>query len=173
MRILVLSLPRTGSTSFSKKLAEEHSLSFVFEPFAPMASKFNKLKNFDTDYTKDDIIVKTLINDEFDINWYVNFSSQFNKVYLLSRKDINACVESWAFLNHKRNETPGFDFETEYYWEKTPNYDECYNQIVRWGNKLEVIASRLNQEILYYEDIFGYNNNTLRKGDRKHNNKLL
>jgi hypothetical protein len=173
MRILVISLPRTGSTSFSKKLAKENNLTFVFEPFAPRAKQFNKIKNFDCDYTKDNVIVKTLINDEYSIDWIINLSKEFNKVYLLSRKNLKECAESWAYLTHKRNEHNDFDFESEYYWEKTPNYDECENQIYRWNTKLQLIATKLEQEILYYEDIFEDKTNKLRKGDKEHNKRLI
>ncbi len=173
MKILVISLPRTGSTSFSKDLAQKNNLKFVFEPFAPLAKQFNKLKNFETDYTKNNIVVKTLVNDEYDVKWFIDLSKEFDQVYLLSRRDLKACVESWSYLSYKRNETPGFDFETEYYWEKTPNYDEAEEQILRWNSKLELIATKLNQKIIYYEDIFGYNNNKLRKGDKKSNTRLI
>jgi hypothetical protein len=173
MRLLVLSLPRTGSTSFSKDLAEKNNLTFVFEPFAPNAPKFNKLKNFGIDHTKNNVVVKTLVNDEYDIEWFINLSKDFDATYLLTRKDLNGCIESWAYLNHKRVEVPGFDFETEYYWEKTPNYEESEVQIHRWDNKLRLIATKLNLEVLYYEEVFGYNNNKLRKGDKKSNKRPI
>jgi len=173
MRLLVISLPRTGSTSFSKDLAKKNDLTFVFEPFAPMAKQFNKSKNFDSDYSKENVVVKTLINDEYGIEWLINLCKSFDQVFLLSRLSLKECIESWAFLNHKRNETIGFDFETEYYWEKTPNYEEAESQIYRWDNKLNELSKKINTPILYYENIFGVNNNTLRKGDKKFNRKLI
>ncbi len=173
MRILVISLPRTGSTTFSKDLAKKNNLSFVFEPFAPRASRFNKLKNFETDHTKNNTVVKTLVNDEYDVEWFIELSKDFDEVYLLTRKNLKGCIESWAYLSYKRNEMPDFDFETEYYWEKTPNYEESENQILRWDNKLRLIATKMNLDVLYYEEIFGYNNNKLRKGDKKSNKRLI
>jgi hypothetical protein len=170
MRILVISLPRTGSTSFSKKLAIDNNLSFVFEPFAPNAESLNTLKGFDTDYTKDNIIVKTLVNDEYDIDWFIEFSRGFNKTYLLSRRNLKECIDSWAYLNHNRDV---IDFESEYYWEKTPNYNICFNQIHKWNNKLKKLSDRLNETIIYYEDIFDTNNNRLRKGDKEFNKKII
>jgi hypothetical protein len=128
MRLLVISLPRTGSTSFSKDLAQKNNLSFVFEPFAPNAELLNILKNFEIDHTKDDVVVKTLVNDEYNVNWFVELSKEFNKTYLLSRRNLKQCIDSWAYLNHNRGK---IDFETEYYWEMTPNYNECQQQIVR------------------------------------------
>ncbi len=172
MRILVIALPRTGSTSFSKQIAIQNDLSLVFEPFAPKAKQFNKLKNFDTDYTKNNIVVKTLVNDTFDVNWFVNFSKEFNTTYLLSRRNLNDCIESWSYLTYKRAEI-GFDFESEYFWEKTPNYIECESQILRWNNKLKSISENLNISITYYEDIFDVTNNRLRKGDKKFNKKII
>jgi hypothetical protein len=170
MRILVLSLPRTGSTSFSKDLAKENSLSFVFEPFAPNAELLNTLKNFELDHTKDNVVVKTLVNDQYDVDWFIKFSKGFDKIYLLSRRNLKQCIDSWAYLNHNRGK---IDFETEYYWEMTPNYNECQQQIVRWDEKLQTIATKLGLDVLYYEDIFGYNNNKLRKGDKKSDKRLI
>jgi hypothetical protein len=170
MKILVISLPRTGSTSFSKKLAKDNNLSFVFEPFAPNAELLNILKNFDTDYKKDDVVVKTLINDEYSIDWLIELSKEFDKTYLLSRKDLKQCVDSWAYLNYNRGE---IDFETEYYWEKTPNYDECEKQIYDWNDKLKLISKQLNIPIRYYEDIFDSTKNRLRKGDKQFDKKLI
>jgi hypothetical protein len=170
MRILVISLPRTGSTSFSKDLAKENNLSFVFEPFAPNAELLNALKNFDIDHTKDNVVVKTLVNDEYDVDWFIEFSKGFDKTHLLSRRNLKQCIDSWAYLNHNRGK---IDFETEYYWEITPNYGECQQQIIRWEEKLQLIATELNQKVLYYEDIFGYNNNKLRKGDKESNRRII
>lgn len=172
MRILVISLPRTGSTSFSKKLAKENELNLVFEPFAPNAKLLGIVKGFDTDYTKDNVVVKTLINDAYDIDWFVNFSREFDKTYLLSRRNLNDCIESWSYLNYKRNQN-GFDFESEYYWEKTPNYEECQSQILRWESKLKSISNNLGTDIIYYEDIFDINTNRLRKGDKQSNKKII
>ena len=172
MRILVISLPRTGSTSFSKKLANDNGLSFVFEPFAPNAELLSIIKNFDIDYTKDNVVVKTLLNDAYDIDWFINLSKEFDKTYLLSRRDLNACIESWAYLNYKRSEM-GFDFETEYYWEKTPNYEESYIQINRWNNKLNTLSKVLSIPIIYYEDVFDISKNRLRKGDRQYNKTII
>jgi len=170
MRILVISLPRTGSTSFSKKLAKDNGLSLVFEPFAPNAELLNAIKNFESDYTKDDVVVKTLINDEYNIDWLIELSKGFDVIYLLSRKNLKECVDSWAYLNHNRG---NIDFETEYYWEKTPNYNVCFNEIHRWNTKLKTLSEKLNQTIIYYEDIFDTNNNRLRKGDRPFDKKII
>lgn len=170
MRLLVLALPRTGSTSFSKMLADEYGLSFVFEPFAPKAELFNSTKNFDINYTKDDVVVKTLINDEHSIDWIIEFSKSFDKTYLLSRRNLKQCVDSWAYLNYNRNT---IDFETEYYWERTPNWDESYSQIHRWNDKLITISKLIEIPIIYYEDIFDVSKNRLRKGDKQFNKQII
>lgn len=170
MRILVIALPRTGSTSFSKKLALDNGLSFVFEPFAPNAELLNIFKNFDTDYTKDDVVVKTLVNNEYSTEWLIQLSKTFDKTYLLSRKDLKQCVDSWAYLNYNRGE---IDFETEYYWEKTPNYDDCEKQIYDWNLKLIKLSENLQLPIIYYEDIFDITKNRLRKGDKEFSKKIL
>ena len=172
MRILVISLPRTGSTSFSKQLAEQNSYPLVFEPFAPMAKLFNKYNNFETDYTKDNVVVKTLINDEYDIDWLIEFINTFDAVHLLSRRNLTECIESWSYLTYKRSETQ-FGFDSDYYWEKTPNYSESASQILRWNTKLNELSDKINVPITYYEDIFDSTKNRLRKGDKQSNKKIV
>lgn len=170
MKILVLSLPRTGSTTFAKNLAKENNISFVFEPFAPNAELLNRIKNFELDYTKDNIVVKTLINNQYDVDWYVEFSKGFNQTYLLSRRNLKQCIDSWAYLNYNRDK---IDFESEYFWEMTPNWDESYHQIYDWNDKLINLSNKINIPIIYYEDIFDINKNRLRKGDTKLNRKIV
>ena len=97
-------------------------------------------------------------------------SKGFDVTYLLSRKNLKECVDSWAYLNHNRG---NIDFETEYHWEKTPNYNVCFNEIHRWNTKLKTLSEKLNQTIIYYEDIFDTNNNRLRKGDKPFDKKII
>lgn len=178
MRILIVSLPRTGSTSLLKKISTEKNLTPIFEPFAP---NNNKIENFKTKYEgEDDVVIKTLItevpnNNQNKVEWFVNFSLDFDKVILLTRKDLSECAKSWAYLTYQREYSkPNFNAYSEYYWEPTPNYEMVKKQITKWDLELREISKKLNMELTFYEDIFDLNSEErLRKGDKKNEIKLI
>jgi hypothetical protein len=178
MRILIVSLPRTGSTSLLKKISTEKNLTPIFEPFAP---NNNKIENFKTKYEgEDNVVIKTLIteaptNNQNKVEWFVNFSLDFDEVILLTRRDLIECAKSWSYLIHQReNGKHNFNAYSEYYWEPTPNYETVKTQIIKWDEELREISKKLNVSLTFYEDIFDLNSeNRLRKGDKKNEIKLI
>ena len=86
MRVLIIALPRTGSTSLLHKIAEERGLTPLFEPFdGTNRIIYNK---------EDNVVVKTIICHHFD---NLELSKEFDEVILLTRKNIIECVESHSF----------------------------------------------------------------------------
>lgn len=170
MRILILSLPRTGSTSFLYKCAEENILKPIFEPLDPLRPE--KL-----DITQNNIAVKTMIyhippgfNDA--ITGYVALAKEFDKVILLSRKDLNECAESWAYLRHHNNKN--FDSTKHYVWTTPPDVDKHMQDVIKWDSDLKEISDILNVDIIYYEDIFDKNSHErYRKNVTLNKNKLI
>jgi len=168
MKILIISLPRTGSNFLMKKYSTEYNLEMIGEPFNPINNKTNiDLEN------SDNIVVKTIINqipnNEINpIDFYNNFSKKFDKTILLSRKDKKQCAESLAFLNY--NEKNGFKYNDEYTWHWTPNIEESKKFIKNCDDLLSNLSNILKIDIIYYEDIFDLNSqNRLRKGNIKPN----
>jgi hypothetical protein len=165
MSILIIALPRTGSTELGRRLSIENKLVYEFEPFNPLARL-----NYDESYKKK--VVKTMvfhtpffIKEEERLSWLINISNDFKKVILLSRKDLVACNESWSFLLHKTEK--GFKSTHPYVWEKTPNYEDQMNFILKCSDELNYLSKELNIPITYYEDIYDPNHkNRLRKGNR-------
>ena len=165
MSILIIALPRTGSTELGRRLSVENKLRYEFEPFNPLA----ELK-YDESYKNK--VVKTMvfhtpffIKEEDRLNWLIEISKDFKRVILLSRKDLNACTESWSYLLYKTKK--GFKSTHEYVWEKTPNYGEEYDNILKWNDELKLISNELNIPITYYEDIYNpTDKGRLRKGNR-------
>jgi hypothetical protein len=164
MRILIISLPRTGSTSLLKNISKSKKLKEVFEPF-------DGTNRFPYDDMMDNVVVKTIVLFQrpigvLDYNeWILEFAKKFDEVILLSRKNLIECAESHAYavFNRKR----GFTSNTPYVWEETPNFDKCYSDIIKWDNALKIISTKLDIPITYYEDIYDLNsNNRLRKGNR-------
>lgn len=165
MSILIIALPRTGSSELVRRLSDKHKLKNVFEPFYP-TSELPPLIDFKN------IVLKTIIfhlpyyvKEENRINWLIELSKNFEEIVLLSRKNLTDCAESWSYLIHKEKQK-SFKSSQPYLWEKTPNYDEEYRNILKWNDELRLISDILNIPITYYEDIYKSNEiGKLRKGN--------
>lgn len=166
MNILIIALPRTGSSELGRRLAIKHNLRYEFEPF-------NTTQNI-PDVTKfKNAVVKTIIfhlpniiKNEDRLDWLINLTKEFDEVILLSRKNLTDCAESWAYLMYKEKEK-SFKSNQPYLWERTPNYDKEYEYIQRCNNEMIYLSNTLNIPIIFYEDIYDINDkNKLRKGNR-------
>lgn len=164
MKILIISLPRCGSSSLLNRIAEEKKLRPIFEPFSNRHKK--PTKTYD-----DKIVIKTMIY-HCPVEWYNEFSKEFDEIILLSRKDLKSCAESYAFLIYM--ERNGYIYNQEYFWKETPNYQTINSFIINWDNKLNQLSKMLNVPIIYYEDIFDINSEKrLRKGNKQLPTKLI
>jgi hypothetical protein len=103
MKVLLITLPRTGSTSLLKKISEEQNLNPISEPFNDVNGNLEKYKDYNWE-NMNNICVKTHINHK-DVTFYLEFIKFFDEVVLLSRKDLNACAESLSYANHFQNFT--------------------------------------------------------------------
>ena len=157
MKILIVSLPRTGSTALMYQLAKEKNLFHIFEPFS--------LSNDQDHYTSDmdNVIVKTIINQHPPeikypdrISWLSEFVTEFDEVILLTRRDLQACAESFAYLCYHWK-TRRFRHVDTYVWEPSPNLDSITHQILKHDEELKNLSQILNIPITYYEDIFDPN----------------
>jgi hypothetical protein len=166
MNILIISLPRTGSTELGKDISIKHKLKYECEPF----NGVNKLLNHSY---LNNIVLKTIlfhlpsyVNESNRINWLIELSKNFNEVILLSRRNLIECAESWAYLQYNEKQK-SFKADEPYLWERTPNFDEEFDFIQKCNDELVYISQKLNIPITYYEDIYNENDsNKLRKGNR-------
>jgi len=171
MSILIIALPRTGSSELARRLSTYNKFKYEFEPFNPSVG----LPPL-TDFKK--IVLKTIIfhlpyyvNEENRINWLIELTKNFDEVVLLSRKNLTDCAESWSYLMHKEK---SFKSNQPYLWEKTPNYDKEYGNIIKWNEELTFISNELKIPITYYDDIYNSNENgKLRKGNLNDYEKKL
>jgi hypothetical protein len=147
-----------------KKIAEERNLFAIFEPF----SLGNNQDHYGSEMN--DVVVKTIINQhppefkyEQRIEWLSKFVTEFDEVILLTRRDLKACAESFAYLCHHWK-TRRFRHVDTYVWEPSPNLDSITNHILQHNEELKNLSQILNIPITYYEDIFDPNStNRLRK----------
>ena len=163
MKVLLITLPRTGSTSLLKTISKEQRLNSISEPFNNVNGNLEKYKDYDWKNTND-ICVKTHINHK-DVTFYLEFIKFFDKVILLCRKDLNACAESLSYANHYQN------FTEKYEWIKTPNLNNNIKLVNEFNKELEKLSKLINIDILYYEDLFNLESeDKLRKNDIKRKN---
>jgi hypothetical protein len=149
MKILLITLPRTGSTSLLKQISTERGLNSISEPFNEVDNNIEKYKKFNWKFTNN-ICVKTHINHR-EIPFYLDFVKFFDEVILLSRKDLIACAESLSYANHFKN------FDSQYVWVNTPNIKYNIELIKKFDKKLLELSKMINTNIIYYEDIFDVN----------------
>jgi hypothetical protein len=163
MKILLITLPRTGSTSLLKNLSEQYHLKAISEPFNPSTKNLEQYENFDWN-TANEICVKTHINHK-DILFYSNFVKLFDRIILVSRKDLKLCAESLSYANYFGN------FNEKYEWINTPNLIDNIKLVKKFDTDLKKLSELINIDILYYEDLFDINSeNKLRRNDIKRKN---
>ena len=166
MKVLLITLPRTGSTSLLKKISTEENLISISEPFNDVNRNSEKYKNYNWE-NANDICVKTHINHK-DITFYLEFIKYFDKVVLLSRKDLIACAESLSYANHFQN------FTEKYEWINTPNLNKNIKLVKQFNKELKKLSVLTNIKISYYEDLFNLKSeDKLRKIDIKLKNTLI
>jgi hypothetical protein len=165
VKILLITLPRTGSTSLLKKISEEKNLRPISEPFNELVDNPNQYKNINWE-DLDNVCVKTHIN-HMDLSFYLSFIKLFDEVILLSRRDLKLCAESLSYANYFKN------FSEKYVWVNTPNLEENIELVIKFNEDLKTLSKLINIDILYYEDLFDINSkNKLRKNNDT-NKKLI
>ena len=149
MKILLITLPRTGSNSLLKIISKEENLVPINEPFISLPNKQKQYENFDWK-TTDNFCVKTHIN-HMNISFYLEFIKFFDKVILVSRRDLKACAESLSYAHHFKN------FSEKYVWSVTPNFERTMEFVKKIDKDLHELSKLTNIDISYYEDLFDVN----------------
>lgn len=144
MKVLIIALPRTGSTSLLYKVAKEKGLNPLFEPFdGTNRVIYNK---------EQDVVVKTIICHHND---NLGLSKEFDNVILLTRKNVMDCVESHAFQTYY-SKKKNYNSNNPYVYEEVPSeiFELCHKDIIKWNKDIDELSRKLNIPITYYEDIF-------------------
>ena len=144
MKVLIISLPRTGSTSLMHKIAKEKNLVPLFEPFDG-SNRFLY-------YGQDNIVLKTIVCHHPN---NIELSKEFDEVILLSRKNLNDCIESHAYQK-QFSKTKGYNSNDYYEFTLPPIevFNSCTSDILNWNEDLSLLSEKLDIPITYYEDLF-------------------
>lgn len=168
MKILIISLPRTGSSNLLFNVSKEKNLKPIFEPFAELKKDDSINRTYDS--SEDNVVVKTIINQH---NNNIELAKEFDEIILLSRKDLRACAESWAYFIKNKNK--GFGSWYPYVYSGISETElEFYLEIIKeYDSNIKNLSKSLDISITYYEDIYNLNSDErLRKFDLS-TNKII
>jgi hypothetical protein len=147
MKILVLSSVRCGGYYFTKHLSEKYNLLHIHEP--------KKEKYIQLDVP---LVTKVLVYS----NWFKDknideFVSQFDKIFLLDRRDKDEQLKStWAMHEVSRNMFKSYEWDDSMFNKDNPIVDkENYKGWLKhMSDILSDISIKINTPVIYYEDLY-------------------
>jgi hypothetical protein len=163
VNILVISLPRTGSTVLSKSISSYYNIPLYLEPFN---DTIENQVSYDSLINKKNKVVKTMIHHRPNgilHDFMDEFCFSFDKVILLSRRKLNDACLSWNYniinkkLSNQWHEKYHIENESEYTNHQTNSFFE------RISKKLNEISDRIEIPIVYYEDLYSGNEILVKK----------
>ncbi len=157
MRVLIISLPRTGSTSLMNKLANERNLKPFFEPFDGTNRVIYNNEN--------DSVVKTIICHHKN---NLELISKFDEVILLNRRNLKELIESHSYQTYFSKK--GYNSNNQYVYKQPPQeiINLCISDVLNWDEEIKYLSEITKIPITYYEDIFDVNSeNRLRINNLK------
>lgn len=165
MRVILITIPRCGSVSLLHGLSKSLLLKEIGEPFN------NKLWKTQPNVNISNVVVKTFIDqlpsDNLDsIEFYQNLSQKFDKVIIVTRKNLIEASESYAY-NQKYSDIDGWAnkyFIHDTNLETTP----ILKSYIRNDLKLKKLGKLINTKVDYYEDLFSGNKSIIENFLEKH-----
>lgn len=151
-RVLIIHINRCGSTRLANSLADILDVKHYASPFRPTILNQPKENSF---YFENPCVLQERIINEYDSR-HRELIKGFQNVILLSRKNLEDAIKSWAYVSyHVNQDKSNFKSHTSrYIWGETPNYEVSKN-ILNWANnRLEKLSNEFNIPITYYEDLY-------------------
>ena len=174
IKIIILALARTGSTSLAKAIKNQGFYTLM-EPYAnSLGSKYQVPPKEAKLHSK--FCTKTVVTQTQGKNLKVKEKIEFNlkaisgytKVILLDRKNMIDHAESLAHIGylHGLGDT---DLHSKYEYNIIPNkerkelYNDAYDILTVCKDILNTISYRTQNRIIYYEDIFNNDKNVVKQ----------
>ena len=157
MRVLLICIPRSGSSSFMKAVAKGLNLSRISIPDSYSFPENKAL--IDKVIQKENVIFRMSPNHEigYDID---KFSKFFDKTILLSRQNNDEHYKSIVNLYYREHILQS-GVHSSYVYEDIPQSTlkqiqpvVDFEDILTQKEKLKNIAYTINEKIIYYENIF-------------------
>jgi hypothetical protein len=157
MKILILSLPRVGSTSFATSLSNTLNIPLVNIPDSYTYKENGHL--ITKMLSKENIILRVSPSEETGYE-LLDFIDKFNYIVFLSRRDNDEHYKSFVNLYYKLYIKQS-GYHDKYNVTEIPQ--KYYNQLIDefgWKailenkKKLEKVSNITNIPILYYEDLY-------------------
>jgi len=173
MKLLILGLPRTGTSNLLYKISEQ-GFAKISEPYNIPLHKNKYPWPLRWDSYKTDIVVKHLVfsnsnsqqlplpkytkDKEFSITL---FAKEFDKIILLDRRDYKIHLESYINLHYKMKYNKE-SLHLKYNYKEIPS--EYINNFLQKNKQIDLIESKelikelstiLNIPITWYEDLYG------------------
>jgi len=159
MKILIISIPRSGSTSLFNALVHS-SEEIKFDPYLePWNPNIDKYIGKDLDFNGN-CIVKTIVHQKpLGISWqdfYTKLIEKFDKVVLLSRINKVEVLESLSYAEEATKRRLMFDWHVKYNYKDIKDLPlEKYAGIVDFFyRRLNEIKKLFNLNIYFYEDLY-------------------
>lgn len=152
MKILIIAVPRSGSTTLTIAMGNSLKLTIIGEPFN---EAIHKNVNYQDSVVKNNVIVKSLIDINVPdvITFYKEYSKLFDKTIILSRKNTKELSESYAFQNWT-NVGKLREWQSKYKYSQIGDVDKWVDWMINTKNNLEILSNELNIEIDWYEDLY-------------------
>lgn len=148
MTILVIASIRSGGRYFTKQLSLEYNLKHYHEP--------NQINNIDL---SKDVVVKLVTWKpwNYDVSEICEYANDFNKVFILDRRDKQLHLESvFNLYEYSKNMGAYYTWNSEKFNKSNPEHSKQY--YIEWLNRqskcLNEVSSELNIPITYYEDLY-------------------
>ena len=153
MKILIIAIPRSGSTTLLKTISSMLKLKRMGEPFNEGFAR-----NVNWNYKpENNVVVKSLINiivpNHNTINFYKEYSKLFDKTIILSRKNTQEAAESYAFQMWTPTNIPN-KWHHKYNYNHLGDIDKWVEFMIKNTSDLEILSKELNIEIDWYEDLY-------------------
>ena len=144
--ILLITEPRTGSSSLMKSIASAYGFDYQFEP-----DKKDKLK------VKNNTVVKIIVDVSRGKEYYLDLIKQFSQTIFLSRRNIIEQSEAfWAlfFINDGGYAEKWNENELPENLRQRKDYKNRYKRLVEKKLFLLDLSLYTSIPINYYEDVF-------------------
>lgn len=145
MRILIYSLPRTGSNNLTHYIANSFHYREIIEPY-------NEFRFWDKDITesdiwkRDNVVVKMIIGQGG--YWYEDIKDKFDKTVILFRENLKEQAESYAHASKS------VDWHAPYTFTSTSISEEEYKKAyTKLENRIDELKS-IDAFKVSYEDLY-------------------